>query len=136
MMGSVFWMAPEVVQSARKGEKHGYNGKVDIWSLGCVVLEMWAGRRPWQDTDAIAVLFEVRKHDHFTRDSANISVELQLITKKEAPPVPPDVTLGPDADDFRRKCFAIKPDERPSATELRQHPYLILQPGWTFTGFK
>ncbi|OCB88556.1 hypothetical protein A7U60_g4259 [Sanghuangporus baumii] len=117
MQGSVFWMAPEVVQSARKGEKHGYNGKVDIWSLGCVVLEMWAGRRPWQDTDAIAVLFE-------------------LITKKEAPPVPSDVVLSPDADDFRRKCFAIKPDERPSATELRQHPYLILQPGWTFTGFK
>ena len=55
-------MAPEVVQAARKGEQHGYNGKVDIWSLGCVVLEMWAGRRPWQDVDAIAVIFEVR-HD-------------------------------------------------------------------------
>ncbi|THH09471.1 hypothetical protein EW145_g1989 [Phellinidium pouzarii] len=117
MQGSVFWMAPEVVQAARKIEQHGYNGKVDIWSLGCVVLEMWAGRRPWQDVDAIAVIYE-------------------LITKQGAPPVPPDVTLGPEADDFRRKCFAIKPDERPSATELRQHPYLILQPGWSFSGFK
>lgn len=65
-------MAPEVVQAARKGEQHGYNGKVDIWSLGCVVLEMWAGRRPWQDVDAIAVIYEVRalytnlstKHSH------------------------------------------------------------------------
>ncbi len=53
-------MAPEVVQAARKGEQHGYNGKVDIWSLGCVVLEMWTGRRPWQDVDAIAVIYEVR----------------------------------------------------------------------------
>lgn len=60
MQGSIFWMAPEVVQAARKGEQHGYNGKVDIWSLGCVVLEMWAGRRPWQDIDAIAVIYEVR----------------------------------------------------------------------------
>jgi mitogen-activated protein kinase kinase kinase len=59
MQGSVFWMAPEVVQAGRKGEKLGYNGKVDIWSLGCVVLEMWAGRRPWQDVDAIAVIYEV-----------------------------------------------------------------------------
>ncbi|KAI5123627.1 hypothetical protein M0805_003441 [Coniferiporia weirii] len=117
MQGSVFWMAPEVVQAARKGEQHGYNGKVDIWSLGCVVLEMWAGRRPWQDTDAIAVIYE-------------------LITKQGAPPVPPDVVLGPEADDFRKKCFAIRPDERPSAAELSQHPYLVLQPGWTFTGFK
>jgi len=117
MQGSVFWMAPEVVQAARKGEKLGYNGKVDIWSLGCVVLEMWAGRRPWQDVDAIAVIYE-------------------LITKQGAPPVPPDVILCPEADDFRRKCFAIKPDERPSTSELLRHPYLILQPGWTFSGFK
>ncbi|KLO14494.1 Pkinase-domain-containing protein [Schizopora paradoxa] len=117
MKGSVFWMAPEVVQAARKGEQHGYNGKVDIWSLGCVVLEMWAGRRPWQDVDAIAVIFE-------------------LITKQQAPPVPDDVVLTPDADDFRQKCFYIKPDERPSASELRKHPYLTLRQDWMFTGFK
>ena len=66
MQGSIFWMAPEVVQAARKGEQHGYNGKVDIWSLGCVVLEMWAGRRPWQDIDAIAVIYEVCSVDSFT----------------------------------------------------------------------
>ena len=61
MTGSVFWMAPEVVNPGRNrnGSQHGYNGKVDIWSLGCVVLEMWAGRRPWQDADAIAVIYEV-----------------------------------------------------------------------------
>lgn len=64
MQGSVFWMAPEVVQAGRKGEKLGYNGKVDIWSLGCVVLEMWAGRRPWQDVDAIAVIYEVSNPSH------------------------------------------------------------------------
>ena len=61
MKGSVFWMAPEVVNPNRNrnGAQAGYNGKVDIWSLGCVVLEMWAGRRPWQDADAIAVIYEV-----------------------------------------------------------------------------
>ena len=28
------------------------------------------------------------------------------------------------------------PDERPTAAELRKHPYLELQPGWVFNGFK
>jgi len=117
MQGSVFWMAPEVVQVARKNEQHGYNGKVDIWNLGCVVLEMWTGRRPWQDVDTIGVIFE-------------------MITKQTVPPVPDGVWLTPDADDFKQKCFAARPDERPSATELLQHPYLTLPPDWTFAGFR
>ncbi|TDL28512.1 Pkinase-domain-containing protein [Rickenella mellea] len=117
MQGSVFWMAPEVISAGRAGPQIGYNGKVDIWSLGCVVLEMWAGRRPWPDADAIAVL-------------------VQLVKNQCAPPVPEDVILSPVADDFRSKCFAIKPEDRPSASELRKHPYLVLQPGWTFNGFK
>lgn len=56
LKGSVFWMAPEVVHSV-KGQ--GYSAKVDIWSLGCVVLEMWAGRRPWGDMEALAAMFQV-----------------------------------------------------------------------------
>jgi serine/threonine protein kinase len=48
-------MAPEVVNPQGKG----YNFKVDIWSVGCVVLEMWAGMRPWQGDEAVAVMFKV-----------------------------------------------------------------------------
>jgi serine/threonine protein kinase len=55
MQGSVFWMAPEVVHNQKKG----YNAKIDIWSVGCVVLEMWAGRRPWSNEDVVAVMFKV-----------------------------------------------------------------------------
>lgn len=55
MQGTVFWMAPEVVNPQGKG----YNFKVDIWSVGCVVLEMWAGMRPWMGDEAVAVMFKV-----------------------------------------------------------------------------
>ena len=54
MQGSVFWMAPEVVDS-----REGYNSKVDIWSVGCVVFGMWTGERPWNGQDAVAVLLQV-----------------------------------------------------------------------------
>ena len=55
MQGSIFWMAPEVVDR----QKTGYNSKIDIWSVGCVVLEMWTGDRPWSGQEAVAVLLQV-----------------------------------------------------------------------------
>ncbi|OBZ79438.1 MAP kinase kinase kinase mkh1 [Grifola frondosa] len=113
MQGTVFWMAPEVINSSKKG----YNSKIDIWSVGCVIFEMWTGERPWKGKEAMAVL-------------------LHLYETKQGPPVPADVNLTPLADDFRQKCFAMDPDERPTAAELRKHPYLELQPGWSFVGFK
>ncbi|KIJ45527.1 hypothetical protein M422DRAFT_166302 [Sphaerobolus stellatus SS14] len=112
MQGSVFWMAPEVLHNS----KRGYNAKIDIWSLGCLVLEMWAGRRPWNQEDMIAVMFK-------------------LGASRQAPPVPDDVVLDEIEDDFRRQCFAIEPADRPTAAELRKHQFLDVKPGWTFTGF-
>ena len=55
MQGTVFWMAPEVINA----QKSGYNSKVDIWSVGCVVYEMWTGQRPWNGQEAMAVLLHV-----------------------------------------------------------------------------
>ncbi|KAF9535368.1 hypothetical protein CPB83DRAFT_5940 [Crepidotus variabilis] len=112
MQGTVFWMAPEVINT----QKSGYNNKIDIWSVGCVVLEMWAGMRPWNGEEMLAVMFK-------------------LYQSKQPPPVPEDIVLSPEADDFRRRCFAINPDDRPSAAELRRHPYLSVPPDWIFNGF-
>ena len=52
---SVFWMAPEAVDNQKKG----YDSKIDIWSVGCVLLEMWTGEWPWSGYDAAAVLLRV-----------------------------------------------------------------------------
>jgi len=112
MQGTVFWMAPEVINSQKKG----YNSKIDIWSLGCVVFEMWTGQRPWSGQEVVAVL-------------------LQLYQSKLGPPVPADIPLSALADDFRKQCFRMDPDERPTASELREHPYLELPDGWEFRDF-
>ncbi|PTB61473.1 kinase-like protein, partial [Trichoderma citrinoviride] len=47
MTGTPMYMSPEVI----KGENPGKAGAVDIWSLGCVILEMATGRRPWANLD-------------------------------------------------------------------------------------
>lgn len=86
MQGSVFWMAPEVIQS----QGQGYSAKVDIWSLGCVVLEMFAGRRPWSREEAIGAIFK-------------------LGSLNQAPPIPDDVSMNitPAALAFMYDCFTV-----------------------------
>jgi mitogen-activated protein kinase kinase kinase len=86
MQGSVFWMAPEVVQS----QGQGYSAKVDIWSLGCVVLEMFAGRRPWSREEAIGAIFK-------------------LGSLSQAPPIPEEVAvnISPAALAFMYDCFTM-----------------------------
>lgn len=54
MQGTVFWMAPEIIQGTE-----GYNAKVDIWSFGCVLLEMWTGERPWGREQAKSLILKV-----------------------------------------------------------------------------
>jgi serine/threonine protein kinase len=55
MKGTVFWMAPEILYSDGKG----YDVKVDIWSVGCIVLEMWTGDRPWSGEELVPVMMKV-----------------------------------------------------------------------------
>ncbi|KAJ7596974.1 kinase-like domain-containing protein [Mycena floridula] len=109
MKGTVFWMAPEVVGPG----KSGYSSKVDIWSMGCVILEMWTGVRPWDGQETIPVM-------------------LMLFRDKRAPPIPPTLHLSELAEGLRQKCFTVDPQNRPTAAELRKHPYLIPTPGWVF----
>ncbi|KAI9877740.1 MAG: hypothetical protein M1830_002960 [Pleopsidium flavum] len=112
MQGSVFWMAPEVIRS----QGQGYSAKVDIWSLGCVVLEMFAGRRPWSKEEAIGAIYKL--------GSLNL-----------APPIPEDVSvaISPEAVAFMYDCFTIDPSERPTAeTLLSQHPFCQFNPYYNF----
>lgn len=86
MQGSVFWMAPEVIRS----QGQGYSAKVDIWSLGCVVLEMFAGRRPWSKEEAVGAIYK-------------------LGSLNQAPPIPEEVSgsIGPAALSFMLDCFTM-----------------------------
>ncbi|KAJ8604570.1 hypothetical protein MRB53_041793 [Persea americana] len=86
MQGSVFWMAPEVVRS----EGQGYSAKVDIWALGCVVLEMFAGGRPWGRMEPVGAIYKLGELN-------------------QAPPIPDEVarSISPAALSFMFDCFNV-----------------------------
>jgi len=50
-------MAPEVFM---KSESSGHGRAVDVWSVGCCIIEMASGRRPWSDYDSnYQIMFKV-----------------------------------------------------------------------------
>lgn len=47
LTGTPMYMSPEVIKSDRRGR----HGAMDVWSLGCVVLEFATGKKPWSNLD-------------------------------------------------------------------------------------
>ncbi|PIA14115.1 Pkinase-domain-containing protein [Coemansia reversa NRRL 1564] len=104
MLGTVPFMAPEVVRSSE------YSAAADIWAFGCVVVQMWSGRQPWDDLQEPQVFFK--------------------LGRGEAPSIPDDLT---DAGlDFCKKCFATDPRRRWSANHLAGLPFAHVSPTYEY----
>lgn len=100
LKGTPYWMAPEVVQ-ATMNKDIGYDFAVDIWSLGCTIIEMFSGKHPWSGLEGAAAMFKVLHKD---------------------PPIPE--SLSSEGKDFLRRCFRRNPAERPTASALLDHPFV------------
>ena len=97
MTGTPMYMSPEVI----KGSNEGRLGSIDIWSLGCVILEMSTGRRPWASLD-------------------NEWAIMYNIAQGNPPQLPSREQVSEQGIDFLKRCFARDPKRRASAAELLQ----------------
>lgn len=91
------YMSPEVI----KGSNEGRLGAIDVWSLGCVILEMSTGRRPWASLD-------------------NEWAIMYNIAQGNPPQLPGREQLSEQGIDFLKRCFERDPKRRASAAELLQ----------------
>ncbi|XP_062096542.1 mitogen-activated protein kinase kinase kinase 3 [Humulus lupulus] len=96
--GSPYWMAPEVVMNT-----NGYSLAVDIWSLGCTVLEMATSKPPWSQYEGVAAIFKIGN-------------------SKDMPEIPD--YLSQDAKSFVKLCLQRDPLSRPTAARLLEHPFI------------
>merc|ERR1712050_167261 len=78
MRGSVPWMAPEVIAHTR------YGRGADIWSFGCVLIEMASARVPWGKFDN------------------QLAAMVKIGMSRETPPLP--TGISPTCEDFIRLC--------------------------------
>jgi serine/threonine protein kinase len=56
-VGTPYWMAPEVI------EMTGSTAPSDIWSVGCVVVELFTGSPPYFDLQPMSALYRIVQDD-------------------------------------------------------------------------
>ncbi|OBA24856.1 Pkinase-domain-containing protein [Hanseniaspora valbyensis NRRL Y-1626] len=103
LQGSVYWMAPEVVKQIT------ITSKADIWSIGCVIIEMCTARHPFPEYSQMQALFKI---------GTNV-----------VPKLPTQAEFEEDRRLHRRiflsKCMVLDFQRRPNSIELLNNSWLL-----------
>uniref|UniRef100_A0A0L8FTJ8 Protein kinase domain-containing protein n=2 Tax=Octopus bimaculoides TaxID=37653 RepID=A0A0L8FTJ8_OCTBM len=101
LLGTIAFMAPEVL----RGESYGRG--CDVWSVGCVMIEMATTKPPWNANDI----------------SNHLALIFRIASSVQPPPIPQK--MSPGVRDIMLRCLEVKSEDRPPAKELLTHPVFM-----------
>ncbi|XP_055327937.1 uncharacterized protein LOC129581081 [Paramacrobiotus metropolitanus] len=112
--GTHDFMSPEMMLGEIDNTDWNIGRKTDIWSLGCVVIQLLTGTHP----------------RYYRRETGRAAVELHglqivfFVGSGGLPDIPTDISS--EANDFVRSCLQRKPVDRRTAAEMLEHPFLVM----------
>jgi serine/threonine protein kinase len=119
---TLFYRAPEVLMKFKE-----YSMSIDIWSLGCVLGEMFLGNSLFVGNNSEEVLFDIYKRlGHVAFEEAyqtKLSKEkyfpergFEFIREKHP-------EFNEESLDLLNFIMKLDPEERPNCEEILQHPF-------------
>eukprot|EP00759_Apiculatamorpha_spiralis_P024811 PhF_6_TR27974/c0_g1_i1/m.41389 len=98
--GTYSYMAPEVMEA---DPDHGYGFECDIWSVGCVVMELASGKPPWY---------------HISKGGNNMAIVKYLCELEDDPDLACIFDSDPTVFEFVRMCLRKDPSKRATLEQL------------------
>ncbi|XP_055333750.1 uncharacterized protein LOC129585183 isoform X2 [Paramacrobiotus metropolitanus] len=107
------FMSPEEIMGLGDEVEESVAQKTDIWSLGCVMIEMVTGTMPkFHKSTGADALIEI---------TGDLAV-MYFVGKNGSPTIPSEISI--ECENFMKQCLKNNGTDRPSAEELKGHPFL------------